>query len=68
MLLFQRAIPYFAFLTNEARIYLVPDYLSTSVQYPHQIISAVCELDDESDQVLLILLAASPCIHGFASS
>ena len=52
-LLFQSAIPYFAFLTNEARVFLLPDYLGTITKYESFILSAVCDLDDERGKALL---------------
>lgn len=54
--LFQSAIPYFAFLTGEARLFLFPDYLRTLALYPHQILDTVCELEEKRGQELLASL------------
>jgi hypothetical protein len=54
--LFQSAIPYFAFLTIEARAFLLPDYLGTSLKYPHHILSVSSDLDDERGRELLASL------------
>jgi hypothetical protein len=51
--LFQSAIPYFALLTDEARIFLLPDFLATLVAYPHEILTKVCDFEDERGKVLL---------------
>jgi hypothetical protein len=56
-LLFQSAIPYFALLTDEARAFLLPDYLATIVKYESHIISAVSELEDEGGKVFLASLS-----------
>ena len=55
--LFQSAIPYFALLTDEARLFLFPDYLGALIPYPHQILDAVCDLEDERGQVLVASLS-----------
>src|SRR6266581_550222 len=46
-LLFQSAIPYFAFLTDEARLFLLPDLLATLITYPHEIVTKICDFEDE---------------------
>jgi len=51
-LLFQSAIPYFAFLTDEARLFLLPDLLATLVPFPHEIVTKVCDFEDEPGKVL----------------
>ncbi len=56
-LLFQTAIPYFAFLTDEARLFLLPDLLATLIPYPHEIVTKVCDFGDERGKVLLRSLA-----------
>ncbi|MDB6016558.1 MAG: hypothetical protein JWR19_1047 [Pedosphaera sp.] len=56
-ILFQSAIPYFALLTDEARLFLFPDYLGTLIPYPHQILETVCELEAERGQALLASFA-----------
>jgi len=55
-LLFQSAIPYFALLTDEARLFLFPDFLATLVPYPHEIITMTGDLDDDRGQTLLASL------------
>jgi hypothetical protein len=55
--LFQSAIRYFSLLTDEARVFLLPDYLGTLIPYPHQVLFTVCELEHERGQVLLASLA-----------
>lgn len=56
--LFQGAIPYFALLTEEARVFLLPDYLATIAEYETHIISAACELAGERAKVVLTSLTA----------
>ena len=56
-LLFQSAIPYFAFLSDEARVFLLPDYLCTITKYESHIITAVGELEDERGKLLLASLS-----------
>jgi len=58
-LLFQSAIPYFAFLTDEARLFLLPDLLATLVPYPHEIVTKVCDFEDERGRTLLASLAVA---------
>jgi hypothetical protein len=55
-LLFQSAIPYFAFLTDDARFFLLPDYLGTIAKYESHVITAVSDLDDERGRALLASL------------
>jgi hypothetical protein len=57
-LLFQSAIPYFSFLTDEARGYLLPDLLATFIPYPHEIITKVCDFQDARGRALIESLAA----------
>lgn len=54
--LFQSAIRYYSLLTDEARLFLLPDYLGTLIPYPHQVLSMVCELENERGQVLFASL------------
>jgi len=56
-LLFQSAIPYFAFLTDEAQLFLLPDLLATLIPYPHEIVTKVCDFEDERGKFLLGALA-----------
>ena len=55
-ILFQSAIPYFAFLSDEARLFLLPDLLSTLIAYPHEVVTQVCHFEDERGKALLISL------------
>jgi hypothetical protein len=55
-LLFQSAIPYFAFLTDEARVFLLPDLLASLIRYPHEIMTMVCDFEDERGRALLASL------------
>src|SRR4051794_29923628 len=52
-LLFQSAIPYFAMLTDEARLFLLPDLLATLIPYPHEIVTKICDFEDDRGKVLL---------------
>jgi hypothetical protein len=56
-LLFQSAIPYFALLTDEARLFLLPDLLATLVPYPHEIVTKVGDFEDERGKALLASLS-----------
>jgi hypothetical protein len=56
-LLFQSVIPYFAFLIDEARFFLLPDLLAILIPYPHEIVTKVCDFEDERGKVLLGSLA-----------
>lgn len=55
-LLFQSAIPYFAFLSDEARLYLLPDLLGTLIPYPHEVVTMICHFEDERGRALLTSL------------
>ncbi|EEF59990.1 hypothetical protein [Pedosphaera parvula] len=52
-LLFQSAIPYFAMLTDEARVFLLPDYLGTIAKYEHVVSDVAIELEPERSKSLL---------------
>lgn len=42
---FQSAIPYIAFLTDDARFHFLPDIMSTLVEHPGSIIGISCQID-----------------------
>ena len=52
-LLFHSAIPCFALLTDEARLFLLPDLLATLIPYPHEIVTTICNFEDERGKALL---------------
>ncbi len=56
-LLFQSAIPYFAFLTDEAQVFLLPDVLATLIPYPHEIVTKVCYFEDQRGNAILASLS-----------
>ena len=56
-LLFQSAIPYFAFLSDEARLLLLPDLLGTLIPYPHEVVTKICDFEDERGKALLASLS-----------
>jgi len=68
--LFQSAIPYFELLTNEARLFLLPDYLATLIPYPDQIIAVVVGLENQYGHELLasLSLAEHNAVMGFTDA
>jgi hypothetical protein len=58
-LLFQGAIPYFACLTDEARVFLLPDYLGTIVEYDTHFIPAIVDFEGERGEALLASLTSA---------
>jgi len=54
--LFQSAIAYYSLLTDEARLFLLPDFLGTLIPYPHQAIYTVCAFESERGRALLVSL------------
>jgi hypothetical protein len=51
-LLFQSVIPYFAFLSDEARLFLLPDLLDTLIPYPHEVVTKVCDFEAERGRTM----------------
>jgi len=58
-LLFQSAIPYFAFLSDEARLFLLPDLLGTLIPYPHEVVTKICDFEDERGKAMLASLSSA---------
>ncbi len=46
-------------LTDEARLFLLPDLLASLIPYPHETVTKICDFEDERGMVLLGLLATA---------
>ena len=52
---FLSAIPYSAFLTHEADIFLLPDFLATIVTNPSQAVTVLCHYEESGRPALALL-------------